>query len=331
MLNPLVATLISVSIGASGGALFALLQLPLPWTLGSITASATAGVMGNRWPIPSAIRSVAWPVVGVLAGSAFTPEIFSQVGSWWKALVLSAVFPLATSTAGYFVFRKVVRLDPVTSYFAAAPGGVAELSLLGGSLGGRTPTLVLVHSTRIVTIVFAVPILLQIAYGSQASDPLAPAQEGAHEVTDWLLLIGAGLAGLLIGRFKWVPGGPMVAAMLCSGIMHAFGITDAKPPGWLVAFVQVLIGCLVGARFGDITWREARLDLVVALVWSAALLAAIAPGGSSEMVIISYALQADVAVVAFCQVARLLLVLGFAPVLFKLLSRRGVRNGGGRA
>jgi uncharacterized protein len=350
MLGPVVATLMSVSIGAGGGALFAVLHAPLPWTLGSISGSALAAIMGNRWPIPMVMRSLARPVVGVLAGSAFTPHVFGQLGSWWNALLFLSVFSLATSLAGYFIFRKVVRLDPVTSYFAAAPGGLGELSLLGGSLGGHMPTLVLVHATRIITMVFAIPIVLQMAYGYQTNGMVRAATAGALQTTDWLLLVAAGLAGYVTGRFKWFPGGSMVAAMLYSGVIHSLGVVDGRPPGWLFILVQILIGCVVGARFAGITWLKARLDLLVALVWSAALLGAaivaahiasgpmgvpfktlllaIAPGGSTEMIIISYAVEGDVAFVAFCQVVRVFLVLAVVPPFFNLIARWRERSGG---
>lgn len=347
-MGQIVPTLMSLLIGACGGAIFAFLHAPLPWTLGSITASALAAILSNRWPMPAVMRMVARPVVGVLAGSAFTPEVFGAIGGWWKALIVLAIYSLITSVAGYFIFRRYVRLDPVTSYFAATPGGLGEFTLLGGSLGGRMPTIVLIHATRIVTIIFSIPIILQIMLGRQPGGFLPPSSSHSHELLDWLLLIGAGLVGLLFGRFKWFPGGPMIAAMYCSAVIHALGLTDASPPGVIVAFVQVLIGCVAGARFAGITWQEARQNAAWAMAWSLVLLAsafalaaatanmldvpfeslllAIAPGGGNEMIIVAYALQGDVAFVAFCQVARVFLVLSLAPVFFKYVERRTARK-----
>ncbi len=348
MLAQLGLTVMSLLIGAAGGAVFAVIGIPLPWTLGAIAASAIAAVFGNRWPMPPVMRHVARPVVGVLAGSAFTPAIIGAMLGWWPSLPTVAVYSLAISAVGYLVFTRRLRFDPVTAYFAATPGGLGEFTLLGGMLGGRTHTLVLIHAIRVLTIVFGIPVILQLA---QTPIPSANALGGADAglaVRDWVILIGCGVAGYLLGRIRGFPGGTIVASMLVSAVLHAAGATSAVPPGWLVAIVQVLIGSIAGARFAGITWADARRDVAVALGWAGALLGvtvmvaaittpllgmpfttlllALAPGGVSEMIILSYALQADVAFVAFCQALRIFLVLAFAPFFFNLLARRRSRD-----
>ena len=61
-----------LAVGTAGGAVFYLLHLPLPWTLGALTAVALVAIFGPPFKIP-ALTNIARPVVGVLAGSAFTP------------------------------------------------------------------------------------------------------------------------------------------------------------------------------------------------------------------------------------------------------------------
>lgn len=347
MLSRLGLTVMSLLIGAAGGALFALIGIPLPWTLGAIASSAIAAIFGNRWPMPAVMRHLARPVVGVLAGSAFTPAIVGAMLGWWPSLLTVAAYSLAISVAGYLAFTRLMRFDPVTAYFAATPGGLGEFTLLGGMLGGRTHTLVLIHAVRVLTIVFGIPVVLQLAQTPiPAGSGLAAAGSGLAPA-DWLILAGCAAAGYLVGGIRGFPGGAIVAAMLFSAVLHATGATTAAPPGWLVAFVQILIGCIAGSRFAGITWADARRDATVALGWAALLLGvtvlvaaiatplldmpfttlllALAPGGVAEMIIISYALQADVAFVAFCQALRIFLVLAFAPLFFNLLAGRRPR------
>lgn len=340
MPSALVRTAMALLIGAAGGALFALLGTPLPWTLGAITTSAIAAIAGNRWPMPGAMREAARPVVGVMAGSAFTPAIAAAMLAWWPSLLTVAAYSLAIGAAGFLLFTRLLRRDPVTAYFASMPGGLGELSLLGASLGGRIHTLVLTHAIRVVTIVFGIPVILQVA-----SAPPPPAEAAtALPPADTLILIAIGLAGYAIGRHTRFPGGSMVAAMLLSALVHGTGLTDAAPPPWLIAFVQVLIGSVAGSRFAGITWADTRVDLAAAFAWAGAMLAAtvlfaslaapllgmpfatmllaLAPGGVAEMIIVSYALGADVAFVAFSQALRIFLVLALAPIFFDLVSRR---------
>ncbi len=343
MLNALGRTAMALLIGATGGALFAVIGAPLPWTLGAITTSALAAILLRRWAMPAGVRTFTKPVVGVLAGSAFTPAIAGSMLGWWPSLLTVAAYSLAISVAGYLVFTRLMRYDPVTAYFASTPGGLGEFSLLGGALGGRVHTLVLIHATRVITIVFGIPILLQAMQPSTVLGAGHAVADG-HALFDWLVLIGCGLAGHLIGRIPGFPGGSIAAAMLLSALVHATGVTTAAPPVWLVAIAQILIGSVAGSRFGGVTWNDARRDFGVALVWALVLLVAtvlvtgiaapvlgvsyttmllaLAPGGVAEMIIISYALGADVALVAFCQALRILLVLALAPLFFNLMARR---------
>ena len=343
MLDALGRTAMALLIGATGGALFALIGAPLPWPLGAIATSALAAIFLNRCAMPVGTRSISKLVVGVLAGSAFTPDIAASMLGWWPSVLTVAVYSLAISVAGYLLFSRVMRYDPVTAYFAATPGGLGEFTLLGSALGGQVHTLVLIHAMRVITIVFGIPIMLQISQTPPFLDP-GDAAAGGHGMFDWLVLIGCGLGGHLLGRIPGFPGGSIVGAMLLSAALHATGLTSAAPPMWVVALAQILIGSLAGARFGGVSWSDARRDLGIAVVWALVLLGvtlamtsvaapllgmsyttmllALAPGGVSEMIIISYALGADVALVAFCQALRIFLVLALAPLFFNILARR---------
>ncbi len=109
-------------VGFAGGALFYVLAAPLPWTLGSLTAAALVASSGGRRLMPNPVRDFARPVVGILAGSAFTPEVVASIGEWWGAVLFVALYALIASILGWIFFRKLCRLDPVTSYFASTPG-----------------------------------------------------------------------------------------------------------------------------------------------------------------------------------------------------------------
>jgi membrane AbrB-like protein len=333
---------VTLLIGAVGGAVFYLIGAPLPWMLGSLAAVALVAVAGGRWLVPAPVREVARPVVGILAGSAFTPEVVASIGEWWGAIVFVAIYSLVVSALGWLFFRKLCRLDPVTAYFASAPGGLGELTLLGGALGGSMRALVTIHAVRIVAVVFSVPFFLQWLLGSDLQGAMLPAQ-GTQDAAllDWLILIACGVAGFLAAKLVRMRGGAMIMAMLFSAGVHGTGLTEILPPNWLVALVQVVIGAVAGARFAGIRWLELRNTVLQAAVWACVLLAtavgaaalgamlfarpfaamvlAVAPGGMAEMTIMAYALGIEAAFVVTSQVCRLFFVLTLAPLLFRLL------------
>jgi uncharacterized protein len=337
---------VALLIGACGGAIFAFFGLPLPWTLGAMAASGLSAVFWNRWPMPGVMRDLARPVVGVLAGSAFTPAIWGMLVYWWPAVGFVLLFAVATTALGYLVFTRVARLDPTTAFFASAPGGLGELALLGGSLGGSARTIALIHSVRIVSVVFGIPVFLSLLTQQDltAAAPVA-AHQGAMHLVDWLLLAAAGAAGYEAGRRGWLPGGELVGAMLFSALVHGAGLTESAPPQWLVIFAQVLIGSVTGSRFAGITAEELRGTVLLSLLWAGflllmtgsvaalaaaalavdfpPLLLALAPGGTAEMIIVTYALGGEVAFVSVCQISRIFLILSLVPILHRrVLARR---------
>jgi membrane AbrB-like protein len=338
--------LAALALGLAGGFLFQLLGIPLAWTLGALTMAAVVAVLGGNWLMPAPLRNLVRPVLGVLAGSAFTPEVAGSMLAWWDAVVFVLLHSLLITLVGVVFFRKICRFDRITAFFASAPGGLSELTLIGASYGGHMRTLALVHSVRIITVVMVVPLVLRLANDGVASGTVAPvAASAALGVEDWLFLGGCALGGYLIGAFIRLPGGVMVGALLVSGAVHGLGMTEVVPPVWLVALVQVVIGSINGARFAGVTWAELRSTVLYALVWAVvmllwsglaawlaslllfdrsgwAMLLALAPGGTAEVILMSYALGIDVAFVVTCQITRILFVLICVPPLFPLFRGR---------
>jgi membrane AbrB-like protein len=252
-----------------------------------------------------------------------------------------AVYTVIVSAMGWLFFRKLCRIDPVTAFFASAPGGLGELTLLGGALGGSMRALVTIHAVRIVVVVFTVPFFLQWLLGSELLGATLPTHGAQNAVLlDWLLLIGCGVAGYLAAKLMKLAGGSMIMAMLFSAGVHGTDLTSILPPGWLVAAVQVVIGAVAGARFAGIRWLELRNTVVQAVIWVcvlllttvgaaavgavlfarpfAALVLALAPAGMAEMTIMAYALGIETAFVVTSQLCRVFFVLTFAPMFFRI-------------
>lgn len=342
MLRAIATAAVVLSIAACGGAIFFWIHMPLPWTLGSLTAAGIVAAVTGRPLLHPQLRVVVRPVVGVLAGSAFTAELAASILDWWGAILLVVGYALATMFVGFLYFTRVARFDGATAFFASAPGGIGELSLIGGSLGASMQRLVVVHAVRILLVVFTVPFALQMLLGVPIGRTVPTmASEVALSLSDWIILAGCAFAGYGAGRIIHFPGGPMVFALIFSIIVHVSGLTNAAPPPWLVATVQVVLGAVVGTRFAGIRWVEARETVVAALVWGVltlsaaalvagagtwvldysfeAMLLAMAPAGMVEMTLITVALGFDVAFVVICQLCRVLFVLISTPFLFSLL------------
>jgi uncharacterized protein len=332
----------TLAIAALGGAIFFWLHAPLPWTLGALTAAGIAAGVTGRHLLQPQVRIVVRPIVGVLAGSAFTAEILASMLHWWSAIVLIVLYSLAMLFFGFLYFRKIGGFDQTTAFFASAPGGLGELSLIGGSLGANMRRLVVVHAIRILIVVFTVPFALQMLLGTPIGRTVPTAAPAVVPGGfDWVVLAACALGGLGLSRIIRFPGGPMVFALIFSVAAHASGLTKAAPPPWLVATIQVVLGAVVGTRFAGIKWGETGHAILLGTIWGVLMLSsavvvafvgtwfleypfeamvlAMAPAGMVEMTLITLALGFDVAFVVTCQLCRVLFVLISTPALFGLL------------
>jgi membrane AbrB-like protein len=336
--------LIALAVGLAGGALFNFLHSPLPWTLGSLFATAAVTLAGGKWFLPKIAWDMARPFVGVLAGSAFTLPVLMSILGWLDVIGVLLCYSVVVTFLGWLFFTKICKYDDVTAFFSSAPGGLGELTLLGGSLGGSVRTLVLIHAVRIILVVFAVPFIVQLLLlpgidlsGASSHSAAAPS------LLDWALMLGCAVIGFFIGRPYTSLGGVMVVPMILSAGVHIAGLTEVTPPFWIVALGQVVIGSISGSRFKGTTWRELRTTAVYAFVWAVfllaaaigaawlctlfadenflALLLAFAPGGIVEITIVAYAIGVHVAFVVTCQLMRVIMVLMLTPGLFRMLRK----------
>lgn len=334
--------------------LFRSIGTPLPWTLGPLFVTALISMLAENWTLPRLAINVARPLVGVMAGGAFTLPVILAIPGWWSTIAALVAYSLLVTLLGRVFFRCVCGYDEVTSLFASAPGGLGELTLLGGSLGGDMRTLALVHTVRIAVVVLVVPFLVlwflpEIASQAEAGpgDPTTP-----PELHDWIILASCAGIGFLIGKPLKTLGGVMLVPLLLSAFAHVSGLTTAVPPDWLTAAAQVLIGSVAGTRFAGTTWSELRTTIVHAGIWAVALLAsaiaaaflcslllidqpllalimAFAPGGIVEITILAYAVGLNVSFIVTLQVCRVTLVLISTPAVFQALSASAARRSRG--
>jgi membrane AbrB-like protein len=337
------AIFLALGIGGAGGFIFQRLSLPLPWMLGSMAFVTAATLMGLKPRIPPQFRALMITVLGIMLGSAFTPDIFARMIEWIVTMSGLAAWMILAGMTGLLYFRTVAGYDPVTAFFAATPGGLNEMVIVGGAMGGDERTISLTHASRIMLVVFTIPLW----YRFGATVPLAPRpQIGLLDVAwqDLVVLALCAPVGALAARAMRIPAAFLVGPMVLSAIVHLLGITASKPPDALVAFAQVAIGAAIGARFIGVTIsRMARtaghaiisaifmlaMTVLFALVlsrWTGnpvpALVLAFAPGGLAEMSLVALALGVDAAFVASHHIARIVMVVTLAPLVFRFTRRK---------
>ena len=307
------------------------------------TALASGGA-GLSLRVDTRLRTGMIVVLGVMLGSSFSPEILEKAGAWSVSLAMLVVYVAVVGVGAALVYRRIFRTETTTSFFAGIPGGLTEMAILGGAMGGHERTISLTHTTRLFFVIMVIPLWFQfIADYSPEARASAAVSLGDQAISDMVILVASGCVGWFVGTKLRLPGAALTGPAIASATVHLAGWTAAPPPSELVALSQVIIGASIGCRFAGVTRREVAVTVRNAVVVSIGLIAAsgafaavlvpltglsfaplflaFAPGGIAEMSLVALALDIDAAFVATHHVFRITIVLILAPLGFRILQR----------
>ncbi len=336
---------LAIAFGLAGGALFAWARLPLPWMLGSMVVVTLAALAGVPVGLPSGLRGAMVTVIGVLLGSAFTPELMRRAATWAVTLGALVLYIAIGIACALWYLRRYSRYDAITAFFSAAPGGLNEMVVVGRAMGGDDRVISLTHAARVFLVVMILPFWFRFFEG-YVPPPVVQQAHGLMSVPplDLLILAACGLVGALVARRLRLPAAMMMGPMILSATVHLAGITDQPPPWELVAVGQIAMGTAVGCRFAGVraaslldTLRAAAgttvilvgITVVFAMVLHRitgismqGIVLAFTPGGLAEMSLVALALGIDTAFVSTHHVARIAIIVVMAPLFYRLIGRR---------
>lgn len=338
-LRGLTSLALALASALTGGGLFWVLSLPMPWLLGSIVGTAVATMAGLEVRVPGRLRDIVLVVLGLMIGATLQPDILSNILRWPISLLGVVLYVGVTTASQYLFFRRVGGYDAPTAYFSAAPGGFMAMTVIGGEFGGQERVIALMHAVRIVLVVFAIVLGYHMLVGQSTSaadsyvalSNLSPLHLGA------LLLIG--LLGAGLSRLLRLPGGYMLGPLIVMGGVQITGWMPINVPSAPILVAEVVLGSSVGAQFAGATFAELRRGFLLALISTAAMLAlsllfslivgrlidlpltalflAYSPGGMSGISLIALALHIEPAFVTLHNMVRVLIILVAGPYAFK--------------
>ena len=333
----------TLAYGTVGGAVFYWFNMPLAWMMGAMVVTTVASLGGKQLYVPQSLRATMVMVLGVLLGSAFTPEVMAQASRWPITLSALLVYIALITAVLYLYFHKVLGYDPVTAYFSATPGGLNEMVIVGAAFRGDDRTIALIHGSRVLLVVLVIPFWFRYTEGIGAGVSFGGPSLLDTNMLDLGVLTLCAVVGAAGARLLRLPAYRIVGPMLATAAIHIAGWTESKPPYELVFIAQVVVGASVGARFAGV-----RLERVVrtiaasvgstsvmlvftflaALVLApltgipkAPIVLAFAPGGLAEMSVIALSLGIETAFVATHHVARIAMIVIGAPIVFRTARR----------
>ncbi len=332
---------LTYAVAAVGVVVFQQLNMPLPWLLGPIFACLIAAMAGAPLRGNNLINDAMRSVLGVAVGATFTVSLLISMAAIWPTLLLIPVMVACIGLIGVPYFQRICGFDFATSYYSAMPGGLQDMLAFGEEAGGDVRALSLIHATRVMVIVAALPFILQGVWDADLSNP--PGESAASIAPSQLLLMAfCGIAGWRLALAVGMFGASILGPLILAGIMALLGILQHRPPAEAIWMAQFFIGMTVGTKYVGVTMQEVRKDITAAIGFCLILivltiifaefihlaqlappletLLAFAPGGQAEMTVLALIVGADMAFVIAHHVLRIFVVILGAPLAERLFN-----------
>lgn len=333
-------------IGSAGAFVFYALSFPAPWLVGSVVAVSAAVLSGAPVSMPSAIRQFTFLILGVSIGSGVDPDILANIPKWPLSLFALVVSTILIIHACMAFLTRQARWTRSTAFFASVPGALSYVLIMSLRSPADTPLVVMTQLLRVVSLLLILPLIATNA----SLDAIIPDMKIAG-YWDTILMIVAGAAiGYGLERVQF-PAGMLFGGMIVSTGLHVTGIVQGQIPPVILIPCQILLGCMMGLRFGGTKLSLLAKALgpsagafLIAFGISAALAAgvamlldlpfnqlliAFAPGALEVMIILSFVLGLDPAFVAAHHLVRFIGIAIFLPVLTKLFLRNPSQGNAG--
>jgi len=355
--HPIVRLLYTALLSLTGGLLFNLLHIPLPWLLGPMTFTliGSRAVKTVRPSWPNWIRDTALILIGYSIGLTFTMTTLRQIGQQLPTMALMTFVLILLCCLLAWMISKLSGLPFPTVLMGSIPGGLTQMVVLAEETKGIDLTVVaFLQVVRLLMIIFCVPLLVfsPLFVGDSgtraASDTVSTIVEHAATVasTGWgvavLYVVVSVAAALLADRIQF-PSAYMLGPMIITAILHVSGVEGPALPVWLLSAAQVMIGTYVGLLLKPEKLQNKGRIALLAVTSSTLLIAgtigfsclltklhaissttaflSLAPGGMDQMGIIAHEVNADISIVTGYQIFRTWFIYFAIPPLLRMLFR----------
>ncbi|WP_232230100.1 AbrB family transcriptional regulator [Bacillus sp. J37] len=334
----------TVIIGMAGGFLFHILQLPLAWMLGPLTAVIVWRMFTKRqlnWPV--GFKNGGQFVLGYSMGLSFTAESARQILHQFPSMVLSTTLMVGFGLVMASLISKFTTTSFPSAVMGTTPGGLSQMVVLSEEIKGAEPTIVTFMQTiRMLTVIFIVPTLAIHTFSS--AEVVLPMEESSGAEQSMVGLRTLFYLSLIfivtkIAVHYKCPTPWIIGPLLSVAILSITGMEPSELPTSVNLIAQLCLGIYLGLSMkvdmlGD--WKRLLpitllsglsivgfafflayvLHILYPMTMATAFLC-IAPGGLPEMGVTAHTVQADVSLVAAYQLFRVFFILFIVPIFLR--------------
>lgn len=339
---------VSLVTALTGGTVFKLMHIPIPWLLGPMIAVLIgSNTFKGRYEWPGKIRNAGMIVVGYTIGSSMTAATLLEMSYQLPYMVLMTMLLLLLCACIAFFVSKLSDTDYKTALMASIPGGLTQLIILAEETEGVNLTVVTITQViRLMMIIVCVPLLVLSPIMGQWKDTAATAVSMASASWNGLfpsvfLFAAVSIMCALAGNKIKFPTAFLLGPAIGTTILQISGLQGPALPHMIINAAQLMIGTHVGLmlKLDQLTQKLRTISLAVgsglllilgALGLSVLLtklqpvskstgLLSLAPGGIDQMGIIAHEIHADLSMVAGYQLFRIFLILFAVPPFMRMM------------
>jgi membrane AbrB-like protein len=150
----------TVILAVAGVGLGTLLRLPAGALLGPLILGLIAMAFCKQHLLwPPGVVPAAYLIVGVYVGLLFDSASVRAAGKLLPVVLLSTLILICSCAAMGWGLARATHTDLLTGYLAATPGGMDTITIVALGSGADIPLMLAVQLARLLTIMFAGPML----------------------------------------------------------------------------------------------------------------------------------------------------------------------------
>lgn len=325
------SVLITFLLGGLGGAIAFLLDLPIPWLVGSLLAMVILRKFSFIRPPNKKISRWMRVVLGVALGSSVAASLQSFNLSLIALIAACIVFVCFITACGYYYFQRIPSFSNVDAFMSALPGGLTFLMSLSDNMGDKFPKIALIHTIRMVFLILSFSVLaIFIGLDQQPEQDIIQSFALPFNPLLWQVFALTWIMGLVSDKLN-IAGGHIMFPMIAAGVFYSQNWMSVPVPEIFQTLAMITFGVGIGCKLNSVEFGEFKLyikkslsftvfAMAMAFVISLALgnvldmhyfllFLALAPGSIAEISLIALSLGFDVGLVALVHTCRYLFIM----------------------
>ncbi|WP_232310414.1 AbrB family transcriptional regulator [Mesobacillus selenatarsenatis] len=330
-------------IALSGGLVFSLLSIPVPWLLGPMSAIMIADrFKGLSLSWLRSLRDVALMLIGYSIGLSFTSSSVENIIENLPAMLIMTVILVASAALISKVISRLSGVDYPTVLIGSIPGGLSQMIIFAEEMKGiDVTTVTFLQVSRLLMIVFVVPFIIfgPVFDISHMKNELAGSGPFIFDPFMFFIFSIVCILGVIIGKELRLPTPFLLGPLLGTAIMTYSGYTGPTLPTSVMDASQLMIGGYIGILLKPEKLKKKASTIILALLSGFLLVIgslvlsfflsdalnidivtsflSLAPGGMDQMGIIAHEVSADLSIVSGFQIFRLFFIYFVVPPVLR--------------